>query len=100
MRVISRRTLELFWKKHPDAEQPLKAWHEKVLKMTWTSRESIEKEFGGVKIIKGDRARFKIKGNDFRLLVAIDYKRSWVYIKFVGTHAEYNKIDAETINQF
>ncbi len=96
MRIIALKTLRLFWETHPDAEQPLKAWYEKVYKTTWTSRLDLEREFGNqVKIIKGDRARFKIKGNDYRLVIAIDYKRSWVFIKFVGTHAEYNKIDIE-----
>lgn len=101
MRIIALRALREFWGKHPDAEQPLKAWYEKALKANWTSRRDIENEFGNqVKVIKGDRARFKIKGNDYRIVVAIDYRRSWVFIKFVGTHAEYDKIDAETINLF
>jgi mRNA interferase HigB len=96
VRIIALKTLKEFWVAHPDAEQPLKAWHEKVCKASWGSRVDIENEFGNqVKIIKGDRARFKIKGNTYRLVVAIDYKRGWVFIKFIGTHAEYDKIDVE-----
>jgi mRNA interferase HigB len=98
MRIIALKTLREFWKKYPDSEQPLKAWYEKVLKAIWKSRQDLEEAFGNqVKIIKGNRARFKIKGNNYRLLIAIDYLRSWVFIKFVGTNAEYKKIDAERL---
>ncbi len=101
MRVIAIKNLHKFWEKHPDSEQVLKAWDEKVRKALWTSRQDIEKDFGHqVKFIKGNRVRFKIKNNDYRLIVAIDYNRGWIFIKFIGTHAEYDKIDAETINNF
>ncbi len=99
MRVIALRTLRNFWKKHPETEQPLKAWYKRTLSTNWISRQDVESEFGGqIKLIKNNRARFKIKGNDFRLVIAIDYRRSWVFVKFIGTHAEYDRIDAETIN--
>ena len=101
MRIIALKTLRDFWTLHPETEQALKAWYEKAIDSDWKSRQDIEAIFGNsVKIIKGDRARFKIKGNDYRLLIAIDYLRSWIFIKFVGTHAEYDKINAETINNF
>ncbi len=101
MRIIALRALREFWEKHPESEQPLKAWYERALNAAWTSRQDIENEFGGqVKLIKGCRARFKIKGNDFRLVTAIDYRRSWVFIKFIGTHVEYDKVNAETVNRF
>ncbi len=101
MRIIALRTLREYWKIHKETEQPLKVWYEKVVKANWESSAHLKNEFGEqVEIIKGNRARFKIKGNDYRLVVAIDYKRAWVFIKFVGTHAEYDKINAETINSF
>lgn len=101
MRIISKRTLCDFYQRHPDAEQPLKAWHERVIQATWLSGQDINNEFGNqVALITGDRARFKIKGNHYRVVVAIDYARSWVFIKFVGTHAEYDKIDAATVSLF
>ena len=99
MRILARRTLREFWGKHAKSEQPLKAWYEKVEKAKWTKGQDVLDEFGiQVKLIKGNRARFKIKGNDYRIIIAIDYLRLGVFIKFVGTHAEYDKVDAETIN--
>lgn len=98
MRVIALRTLRECWEIHPEAQQPLKAWHEKAEKAIWTSRQDLEAEFGSqVKIIKGNRARFKIMGNNYRLVVKINYPYSIVYVRFVGTKADYNKLDAETI---
>jgi mRNA interferase HigB len=99
MRVIALRTLRECWEKHPETEQPLKTWHEKAVKANWKTRQDIETEFSGnqVKMIKGNRARFKIMGNNYRLIVKINYSYGIVYIRFAGTKAEYNKIDAETI---
>lgn len=101
MRIITVSVLRKFWEKHPDIEEVLKAWHEKVKKASWESSQKIKDEFGTqVKIINRDRACFKIKGNNYRLVIAIDYQRGWVFIKFIGTHAEYDKIDVEKINNF
>ena len=99
MKIVAVSTLRNYWAEHHDTEQPLKAWYEKMDKSVLKSRHDVEECFGkSVKIIADDRARFKISGNKYRLVVAIDYKRSWVFIKFVGTHAEYDKIDVKTIN--
>lgn len=101
VRVIALSTLRLFWEEYPETEQQLKAWYEKTKNTKWHSRIDVEKEFGNqVKIIKGDRARFKVKGNKYRLVVSIDYQRLWVFIKFIGTHAEYEKINAESVTKF
>ena len=98
MKIISTQTLRKFWEKHPDAEQPLKARFDEASKATWTQPSDIKAYYRHASILKNRRAVFNIKGNDYRLIVAIAYKLGIVYIKFIGTHLEYDKIDAETID--
>lgn len=98
MRVIAVSTLRTFWEKHPDAEQPIKAWLEEARKAKWTQPSDIKANYGSASILKNRRVVFNIKGNDYRLIVAIAYKLSIVYIKFIGTHKEYDAVDAETID--
>lgn len=96
MRVIAISTLRQFWEKHPAAEQPIKAWFDEVSKATWTQPSDIKALYRNASILKNRRVVFNIKGNDYRLIVAIAYKLGIVYVKFIGTHTEYDKIDAET----
>jgi mRNA interferase HigB len=93
MRIISKRTLREFWELHPDAEQPLKAWHLKAQKETWKHPHHLNTLYANVRPIENSRAVFNIKGNEYRLVVHVHYDRGFVYIRFVGTHAEYDKID-------
>ena len=97
MRVIAVSTLRDFWKLHPDAEQPLKAWFEEVTKASWAQPSDIKAQYGNASILKNRRVVFNIKGNDYRLIVAIAYRLQVVYVKFVGTHKEYDEVDAETV---
>lgn len=97
MRVIAISTLRQFWEKHPAAEQPIKAWFDEVSKVTWTQPSDIKALYRNASILKNRRVVFNIKGNDYRLIVAIAYKLGIVYVKFIGTHTEYDKIDAETV---
>lgn len=97
MRVIAISTLRRFWEKHPDAEQPLNAWHDEATQATWTQPADIKAQYRSASILKNRRVVFNIKGNDYRLIVAIAYRLGIVYVKFVGTHAEYDKINAETV---
>lgn len=97
MRVIAVSTLRDFWKLHPDAEQPLKAWFEEVTKASWIQPSDIKAQYGSASILKHRRVVFNIKGNDYRLIVAIAYRLQVVYVKFVGTHKEYDEVDAETV---
>lgn len=97
MRVIAISTLHQFWEKHPAAEQPIKAWFDEVSKATWTQPSDIKALYRNASILKNRRVVFNIKGNDYRLIVAIAYKLGIVYVKFIGTHTEYDKIDAETV---
>ena len=98
MRVIAVSTLRDFWKLHPDAEQPLKAWFEEVTEASWTQPSDIKAQYGNASILKNRRVVFNIKGNDYRLIVAIAYRLQVVYVKFVGTHKEYDEVDAETVD--
>jgi len=98
MRVIAVSTLRTFWKRHPDAEQPLKAWFEEATNASWTQPSDIKERYRSASILKNRRVVFNIKGNDYRLVVAIAYKLQIVYVKFVGTHKEYDAVDAETVD--
>lgn len=97
MRVIAVSALRAFWDRHPDAEQPLKAWYEEATKASWTQPADIKAQYGSASVLKNRRAVFNIKGNDYRLIVAIAYRLQVVYVKFVGTHKEYDAVDAETV---
>lgn len=97
MRVIAVRTLREFWTKHAEAEQPLRAWYKEAGKADWKAPIDITSQYGNARTISNDRAIFSIKGNNYRLVVAIKYDKGLVFIRFVGTHAEYDKIDAHTV---
>ncbi|WP_288093862.1 type II toxin-antitoxin system HigB family toxin [Thiomonas sp.] len=97
MRVIAVSTLRAFWARYPDAEQPLKAWYEEATSARWTQPADIKAQYRSAGVLKNRRVVFNIKGNDYRLIVAIAYKLQIVYVKFVGTHKEYDAVDAETI---
>ncbi len=90
-------TLRAFWQRHPDAEQPLNAWYEEATSATWTQPADIKARYRSASVLKNRRVVFNIKGNDYRLIVAIAYRLQIVYVKFVGTHQEYDAVDAETI---
>jgi mRNA interferase HigB len=98
MRVIAVSTLRAFWKRHPDAEQPLKAWFEEATNASWSQPSDIKERYRSASILKNRRVVFNIKGNDYRLVVAVAYKLQVVYVKFVGTHKEYDAVDAETVD--
>lgn len=98
MRVIAISTLRAFWERYPDAELPLKAWYEEVMHACWTQPADIKAQYRSASVLKNRRAVFNIKGNDYRLIVAIAYKLQIVYVKFVGTHQDYDAVDAETVD--
>ena len=97
MRVVSPDILPKFWQKHTDAETPLKVWLTDTKKAQWREPSDIEKQFSNVRIIGGNRAVFNVKGNNYRLVVVIQYKKGLVDIRFVGTHAEYDRIDPREV---
>ena len=99
MKVIAVSTLRRFWVRHPNAEQPLKAWYDEARHAVWTSPQDIKNHYASVSFVGHHRVVFNIKGNDYRLVVAVAYRFQAIYIKFVGTHAEYDQVDAATVEK-
>jgi len=97
MRVISRAILVDYYSKHSDAKVALEEWYQKTVKSQWTCFNDIKRTFNSVDAVGNQHYVFNIKGNDFRLIVVIKFTISTVLIRFVGTHAEYDKINAKTI---
>ena len=97
MRIISRKALREFWERHPESEQFLQAWHKEVQQADWATPAHITERFPNASILANNRVVFRIRGNAFRVVVEIFYQGRMVYIRFVGTHAEYNRIDAEKV---
>ena len=97
MRVLSNRTLRDFYLCHADAEDPLRAWFAEAKRASWSSPQDIRSCYAHASIIAGNRVIFNIGGNKYRLICKIHYDRGIVYVRFVGTHAEYDRIDAETV---
>ncbi|MEO6003727.1 MAG: type II toxin-antitoxin system HigB family toxin [Opitutus sp.] len=97
MRILSRKTLKSFWEKHRNAEEPLKAWFHECKTAHWKSFTQIKARYRSADALEGNRVVFDIKGNTYRLIVRIHYNTEIVFVRFIGTHAEYDKIDANTI---
>jgi mRNA interferase HigB len=103
MRIISRRILREFWEKHPDAAIPLQTWFHDVERANWTSPSDIKGVYRNASFLANNRVVFNIKGNHYRLVVLavlavlVVYQYGMVYIRFVGTHEEYDRVDAATI---
>jgi mRNA interferase HigB len=100
MRVIAVSTLRNYWMQptHKSAEQPLKAWLTEAEVANWQSPADVKAQFGSASILKDRRVVFNIKGNDYRLIVAISYKLQIVFVKFIGTHQAYDKVDANIVD--
>lgn len=89
--------MRTFWEKHPDCEQQLKSWFQEMEQGSWDNFITLKKEFPGLSILKDHRACFNIKGNTYRLIVKINFHYQLIWIRLVGTHAEYDKINANKI---
>lgn len=96
-RIIARRTLIEFWEKQPDSEQYLKTWYETARETEWNTPNDVKETFAHASILKNGRVVFNIKGNTYRLVAKINYERQWLFIRFIGTHTGYDRIDADTI---
>jgi mRNA interferase HigB len=97
MRVISKAVLIAFWIRHPAAKQALQTWFEDATHAQWKTPQDIKLRYSSASFVAANRVVFNIKGNDYRLVVAVAYRFSALYIKFVGTHAEYDAINAATV---
>ena len=97
MRIIARRTLREFWKIYPDSEEPLKAWFQEATHADWANPHDVKALYGNASVIGDGRIVFNIAGNKYRLIVWLNFPYRIGYIRFVGTHAEHDGIDAENV---
>lgn len=97
MRVIARSTLKEFWEKHRDCEERLKAWYKETKEAKWKSPQDIRDQYPYASFLQNNRVVFNIKGNTYRLIVKVNYDLGIIWIRFIGTHPEYDKINALTI---
>lgn len=96
-RIFAKSTIREFWENHPDAEQHLKTWYDTVMSSDWKNPNDVKKTYANASILNNNRAVFNIKGNNYRLIVKFNFEKQWVFIKFIGTHLDYDKIDANNI---
>lgn len=97
VRIISKKILREFCEIHPDAEQPLKSWHARVKKASWNSSIDVKKDYRNASFVGNNRVIFNVKGNKYRLVVVINYPYQIIYIRFVGTHQEYDNINVTEV---
>ena len=97
MRVIAKKILCEFWEKHSDCEQQLKSWYQEADNAKWKNLNELKSEYPNASILEDNRVCFNIKGNNYRLIVKINFHYQMMWIRFIGTHAEYDKIDANKI---
>ncbi len=97
MRIIAKKVLREFWKTHADSEQQLKSWFQEVGDAEWKNPNDVKKDYPGASILTDNRIVFNIKGNNYRLIVRVNYTYEMIWIRFIGTHAEYDKINANEI---
>jgi mRNA interferase HigB len=96
-RIFAKSTLREFWESHHDSEQYLKTWYDTTMNSNWKSPNDVKQTYASASILKDNRIVFNIKGNTFRLVAKFNFEKQWVFIRFIGTHSEYDKINANTI---
>jgi mRNA interferase HigB len=96
-RIFAKSTLRDYWIKHPDSEQYLKTWYDTAMSSDWKTPNDVKLTYANASILKDSRVVFNIKGNSYRLVVKFNFEKQWIFIRFIGTHLEYNKIDSSTI---
>jgi mRNA interferase HigB len=97
VRIIAIKTLREFWESEPDAEAPIRAWVDEVRAARWQQPMDVKAQYGTASILKSRRVVFNIAGNKYRLVAAVTYRCQAVFVKFIGTHAQYDLIDADTV---
>lgn len=96
-RIIAKSTLRIFWEEHRDSERYLKGWYYTALHSNWKTPHDVKQTYSSASILNNGRVVFNIKGNSYRLVVRFNFEKEWVFIRFIGTHAEYDKIDPSII---
>ena len=97
MRVIAVKTLKQFWEREHQAEQPLKSWYDEAEKANWQSPQELKSQYKNASILTDKRVIFNIHGNSYRLIADIEYRLQIIFIVWVGTHIDYDKINAKKI---
>ena len=100
MRLIARSTLVAFAEKHAETKASLAHWVSVARAAAWTNAGEVRDAFSKAKVLNGERVRFEVAGGDYRMIVAFDFRRGIAFVKFIGTHAEYDRIDALTVSLF
>ena len=96
-RIFAKSTLREYWETHPDVEQYLKTWYDTAINANWQNPTDVKQTYSTASILKDSRIVFNIKGNSHRLIAKFNFEKQWIFIRFIGTHNEYNKINANTI---
>ena len=96
-RIFAKSTLRRLWEKHPDSEQYLKTWYNTTINLDWKTPNEVKQTYASASILKEGRIIFNIKGNSYRMIVKFNFEKQWAFIIFIGTHTEYDRIDANTI---
>jgi len=96
-RIFAKSTLREYWERHPDSEQYLKTWYDTAMNIAWKSPNEVKQTYRNASILKDSRIVFNIKGNSYRLVAKFNFEKQWIFIRFIGTHDEYNRIDVNTI---
>ena len=97
MRIVALGTLREFWQRHPDAEVPLRSWYAAASRADWRSPAEVKAAYQNASFVANNRIVFNIKGNEYRLVAAVHYNRGMMFIRFIGTHREYDRIDVANI---
>jgi mRNA interferase HigB len=96
-RIFAKSTLRKFWEVHPDSEQYLKTWYDTAMNSDWNTPSEVKQTYITESILKGGRIVFNIKGNKYRLVTRFNFEKQWIFIRFICTHRDYDKIDADSI---
>lgn len=96
-RIFAKSTLREFWEKYPDSEKYLKTWYDTAMSSNWKSPMDVKRTYANASILKESRIVFNIKGNSYRLVAKFNFEKQWIFIRVIGSHNEYDKIDANTI---
>lgn len=96
-RIFSKSTLREYWEKHSDSEQYLKTWFDTTMNADWKTPNEVKQTYANASVLKDSRIVFNIKGNSYRLVAKFNFEKQWVFIRFIGTHDEYENIDASII---
>ena len=100
MRIIAKNVLVAFWTRHPETKIPLERWYRITKAAHWASTDDIQSAAPKAKVLNRERVRFEVAGGNYRLVAAFDFRRQIAFVKFIGTHAEYDKIDVLTVSQY